>query len=242
MTKTIETLNRPHLKEDALYAHIADTYFYQKNRPKKGKKKTALPAKNITKLSITLLSLIISVTLLVAFISFSHNRYTDYVHKKISTLKVIKVVNNGVINKDIIKNFEFRGYAKKGESRISRNAIILSNPQKYNWADLSINFKFPIDLSARNLSMALRGNVGGEKVNIVLRDTNNRSARLNDVSLPSNWNDKIIHPNKMEGGIDLSKVDHLRIECGYVGESAKEKDSPINVMVYIKNIDLTKEM
>ena len=242
MSKTIETLKRPHFKEDALYAHIADTYFHQKNRPKARKKKTAAPVKNIGRLSITLLLLIISVILLVTLISFSHNRYTDYIKKKISTMKVIKLVNNGVINKEIIKSLEFRGHAKKGDSKISRNVIILSNPQKYNWADLSINFKFPIDLSSRSLSMSLRGNVGGEKVNIILRDINNRSARLTDMSLPSNWNDKIIHPNKMEGDIDMTKVNHLRIECGYVGESAKEKDSLINVIVYIKNINLTKEM
>ena len=242
MSKTIETLKKPHLREDALYAHIADTYFHQKNRQKARKKKTAPSVKNIARLSITLLLLIISTALLITFISFSHNRYTYYVKKKISTLKVIKLVNNGAINKEIIKNLEFRGYATKGDSKILRNAIILSNPQKYNWADLSINFKFPIDLSSRILSMSLRGNVGGEKVNIVLRDINNRSARLTDVSVSSNWNDKIIHPNKMEGDIDMTKVNHLRIECGYVGESAKEKDSFINVIVYIKNISLTKEM
>ena len=118
--------------------------------------------------------------------------------------------------------------------------IVLNNPQKYGWAELSIDFKFPIDLSMRKLSLSLRGNVGGEKINVVLRDMEDRSFRVNDLSLSSNWNDKIIDLEKAKGEIDLSKINHLRVECGYAGESIKS--SPVGVVVYVKDIGLLKEM
>jgi len=242
MSKTIETLKRAPLKEDALYTHIADTYFHQKHRPKTKKRKQFPLIDNIARFSITAVLMIICLAALISAVSFSHSRYTTYLKNKFVSSKNINLLHNGAVNREIIKNFEFRGYAKNGESRISKGLVILNNPQKYNWADLSIDFKFPVDVSRRTLELALRGNVGGERVNIALRDVNNRAARLNDMSLSSNWTEKLIHLKYMKGEIDLSRVNHLRIECGYVGESAKEKNSPINVKLYIKKIGLTKEM
>lgn len=242
MSKTIDTVKRPSFKDDALYKHIADTYFYQKVRPKSKKKKDTPPLNDLARASMISLALIVSLAILIAMFSFSRRSYTDAVKKRIAGMKVITILDKGSINKDLIRAIQFRGYAKTGKSSISKNMVTLNNSQKYNWADMSIDFKFPIDVSSRDLSLSLRGNIGGEKINIVLRDTNNRSFRTDGISVPYNWSDKTIPLEKRGSNIDLTKVDHLRIETGYAGESSVQKDSLINVMIYLKDINLIKEM
>ena len=240
MSKVLEALKRPVLKDDALYRDIADTYFSQKAGTKSQKKKNIPPLAGIAKFSTYILALAIIIPLAVHITSFYHNRYVDLVKKKIAAANSIKVFYNGAVNKELIKNFEFRGYAKNDGSGIVKKIIVLNNPQKYGWADLSIDFKFPADLLMKKLSLSLRGNVGGEKINIVLRDTYNKSYRVDELYLSSNWSDKIIDLEKARGEIDLSKISHLRIECGYAGESIKS--SPVGVVIYIKDIGLLKEM
>ncbi len=241
MPKTIETLKRPSFKGDVLDNHIADTYFYQKIRPKTRKKKAPSYLKNLAKFIIpvsvtTALAISLIITAPIAL-----NKYHAFLKKHIVNARIIKIIDRGAVNKDIIKTYEFRGYAKKDTSKTSRGLMVLDNPKKYNWADLAMNFNFPMNLTNRSLSLSLRGNIGGERVSVVLRDINNKTYRINDLSLSSQWSNRVVRLNTMKGNIDLSNIDQMRIECGYIGESAREMDSPIDVMVYIKNINLLKE-
>lgn len=242
MPKTIETLRRPVFKDDVLHSHIAETYFHQKPKAKTRRKKRAHTL-NID-LAKTLLVVSISMAImLLLYISaaYLYRQYIDVLKMKTQSLKVINFINNGSVNKSIISRFEFRGYARKIKNSSIKDSIILNSPKKYNWADLSINFKFPIDVSSRNLLLSLHGNTGGEKIGVVLRDVKNRSIRLNDISLSSNTKDKIVRLASLRGDIDLANVNHLRIEFGYAGESARQIDSPIDVTIYVNSISLTKE-
>jgi len=242
MSKTVETLKRPSLKADVLDTHIVDTYFYQKTRPKIRKKKTKSYLKNLTKLIGPLSITLLLAACLIILSPIIKNKYHSFLKNKIVNAKIIKIVDRGAVNKDFIQNYEFRGYARKDISaKVPRDAIALTNPKKYNWADMAMNFKFPLNLTNRAISLSLRGNIGGERVNIVIRDTNSKTYRINDLYLSSKWSDKVIHLDNAKNNIDLSNIDHLRIECGYAGESSKEMDSPIDITVYIKNINLIKE-
>lgn len=242
MSKTVETLKRPSIKADVLDNHIVDTYFYQKTRPKIRKKKTKTYIKNIAKLILPLSVTLLLATCLVIFAPILKTKYHSFLKNAIVNAKTVKIVDRGAVNKDIVQNYEFRGYARKDISpKVPRDAIALTNPKKYNWADMAINFKFPVNLTNRSISLSMRGNVGGERVNIVIRDINNKSYRINDLYLTSKWSSKVIRLDSVKNNIDLSSIDHLRIECGYMGESSKEMDSPIDITVYIKNINLIKE-
>jgi hypothetical protein len=243
MTKAIETPKRTLLNEDVLYDHIANTYFYQKNRPKTAptKIKNGTYLRYLRRLYISLSILaVVAIFLVWLGASYFHAKHLNAMKKTVNASSTISIITDGLFNRNIIKNFEFRGYAKKG-STISGNSIILNTPKKYNWADFSIDFKFPINFEKSKLLLSLRGNIGGEKVNIVLRDTNNRSARSNDLSLPSNWTDKVFDLNSMNGAVDLSSIDHMRIEYGHVGESIKDMDSPIDITIFVKTITILKE-
>ncbi len=241
MAKTIETLKKPFSKEDVLHRHIADTYFYQKARTKTHRKKTVPIMNNLTWIAVWIFGSAVSLIVAIAVISFLNNRYLESVKREVANAPVVKIVDGGTVNRSIIKSFTFRGYAKNPDSRITKDAVILSNPKKYRWADLSVDLKFPLDLSKRRLAISLRGKTGGESVNVVLRDVNNKSLRLPGLSLASGWTDETIALNGARNEIDLSNINHLRIEYGYVGESSKEADSPINVTVYLRNISLLKE-
>lgn len=240
MPKTIETLKRPSFKGDVLDNHIADTYFYQKTRPKIRKKKARAYLKKAARLIIPVsVTALISLALLVAA-PVARDKYHAFMKKRILNSKLIKILDNGAVNSDVIGRYEFRGYANKDASKNMKGAITINNPKKYNWADLAMNFNFPLNLTHRSLVLSLRGNVGGERVGVVLRDANKKSYRIGDIYLSSKWTSETIRLDNIKGNIDLSNIDHIRIECGYVGESAKDMDSPIDMTVYIKNINLLK--
>ena len=105
----------------------------------------------------------------------------------------------------------------------------------------SLNFKFPIDFSDRKLYLDLKGNVGGERANLVLRDVDNKTYRVNDICLASNWRSEEIKFGDMKKSMDMSRIIHMRIECGYIGESSEKLNSLIDYTIYIKNIELRKE-
>jgi hypothetical protein len=58
--------------------------------------------------------------------------------------------------------------------------------------------------------------------------------------LSANWKTETASLNDMRKNIDLSRITHLRLECGYTGESEKNTDSPVGLTVYFKTIQVIK--
>ncbi|MDP2913574.1 MAG: hypothetical protein Q8N91_06170 [Candidatus Omnitrophota bacterium] len=241
MTKTIEALRRTVIKEAALGNHIADTYFYQKTRSKKSRKKSGIPAKNITRISLILSLTAAAILLFFMVHAFLNASYIELVKFRFANSKIVKAIDGGVINKDIIRNFEFSGYAKNDSSEALRSFIVLNNPKKYSWAGISLDFKFPLDLTSRRIILSLRGTIGGEKANMILRDINNRAYRIKELYLSSRWQDEVIRLRGLRNNIDLSKIIQLRIESGYAGESGRMLDAPVAFTIYVKNLNITRE-
>ena len=242
MTRKTESLKIHPFHEDKLYDRIADTYFHQKPRPKSRKKKHSpiLTLKYLKMATVGITATALSLAIIISAGSFFNNNYIGSIKKRLANARVIVVADGGVINKEITRNAEFLGYAKGG-SKFSKECIILTNPKKYNWAEFSLSFKFPLDLSRRKLSLLLKGKMGGERVNLVLRDSSNRSMRLSDISLASNWKEEVIRLAQIKNDIDLSNITHMRLEYGYIGESPKDMDSPIDISVFVKDVRITKE-
>lgn len=251
MSKTIDTLKKSSFKEDVLRNHIADTYFYQKSRPKtphkaRSRRKNKLPElKLIAKTAFTV-SALAAVAALIAAMSVMGAKHLDRAgaeraKARISGMDVVAISLGGRPNREIIKRLEFRGFAKNRESRAEKSEISFVNPEKFKWADMSIGFRFPVDFSARTLRISLRGDTGGEKVCLVLRDADNRSARISDLSVSSKWSSKSLRLDAIGRDIDLSRIAHLRIESGSVGEASKDDDPKIPFRIYVKDISISKE-
>lgn len=235
MSKTLETLKKMPSKEGVLHEHIAHTYFHQKNI-----KKNNISIVNKMRIAFIVISALAFLLISIAAFSFFRAYYMKFLKEKIANAKVIKVFDAGRVNRDILKGVEFSGYARPN-SRFQDKMIIINNTKKYNWADLSFDFAFPIDFSKRSLTFSTKGKMGGEQLTLVVRDANNKSYRFGDISLASNWKTETISFSAIRGSIDLSNITHLRLECGHIGESDKKMNSLIDVTIYIKDIRIVKE-
>ncbi len=243
MAKKTESLKIGPFYEEKLYDRIADIYFHQKPRAKSRSRKKHSPILTLKYARMALVGVTAVVLTVVAVFSaaaFFKDHYINSVRARIANARVIVLANGGVINREITQSAEFRGYAR-GSSKFSKECIVLSNSRKYNWADFTIDFKFPIDFGKRTLSFLLKGKTGGERVNLVLKDSRNRSMRLGDISLAANWKEEVIQLAKIGKDIDLSSITHIRIEYGYIGESPKNMDSSIDMSVFLKDVRITKE-
>ena len=158
MSKIIETLKIDPAKDNHLHKQIADTYFYKKPRKKKSKHSK----KRIKSLAIGALSFAgASLAIFIVF-SFLNFHYLDYLKKKIDRSPIVTVFDTGRLNKELVKKFEFRGTAR-GKSKIADKALAINSPKKYKWADVSMDFRFPVDFSERIISFSVKGKRGGEK-------------------------------------------------------------------------------
>lgn len=238
MNKITESLKKMPLKEYILHEHISDTYFYQKPRKRKYNRTITKNIKTALIVSLFFAAVFISI---IIFSYFYNSYYVKFAKAGMMDSKVINIFSDGRLNARIIKKFEFGGSASKNNSnsKIANRLIILNSPEKYNWADAAIDFKFPIDVSKRNLSISFKGEIGGERINIVLKDENNRTCRLNNMYLTSAWRAETISFDGIKEDIDLSKITHLRFEFGYIGES-DNINSPIDVTIYLKEMKITK--
>lgn len=237
MSRTLESLKGLSEKSDILHDTIAETYFYKKSRKKKHSKALQKRLKYLPFVAIGLTSVAF---LLITVSSVLNTRYLSYLKKKIENSPIVSLFDTGSVNKELVKKFDFRGYAKT-KSRIVDKTAALNNSRKYKWGDLAIDFRFPVNLSDRDLAVSLKGKIGGEKISIVLRDSDNRSSRLNDIYLTSNWKTEIIALDSLKKDISLSRVSHLRVESSYVGDPPRETGGPSRDMtVYIKDIRVSK--
>ena len=235
MSKAIETLRRYPSKDDILHEQIVDTYFSQKNRKKKAR---SGPQK--IKVNFAATASFAAILFVIAVSPHAYQYHLNSLKKQIDNLDRVNIIDAGRIDKRVIKRMTFRGYAKQG-SRFANGLIILNNGRKYNWADFSLDFKFPVDLSARRLEVTTKGTVGGERVNIVLRDARNKSSRLRDVYLVPDWKTDVISLDGAKKDLDISRITHIRMEYGNIGESASQMDSPIDVKAYLKDFHIIKE-
>ena len=241
MPRTLEGTRRSFPKEDVLLEHIASTYFAKKNRPKAKSKKKFPSLKDAVLMAVSVGAIAVAIGFVLIVSSITGDNYNQLLRKKISALRVIPIFDNGAINKDIVKRLELLGYARQVSSKTAGGAIVLKNPRKYNWADLLLPLRFPVDLNSRTLNLSVRGGKGGEKITVVLKDSSNKSLMVKELYLSSDWRAESIPLGGSKNYIDLSNINSVRIEYGRIGEGLAEKDSPVESIIYIKDLNLSKE-
>jgi len=235
MAKTIESLRRFPTKEEILFQdHIVDTYFYKKTRKKNKNLKYSL--KKVLFLAVPAA---VATAALALILTFFHEHYASFLKTKVAKSRVILLFKNGSVNNEAVRRLEFRGNAR-GSSMITHDAIVFNNPKKYGWADMAVNFRFPIDMNGREILFSVKGRTGGERIDLILRDGASRSARINGLCMASGWRTETINLDGIKNDVDLSSITQLRLESAYTGESADKIDSPIDLTVYVKDLQLTK--
>jgi len=238
MNKNSEGSKRVPSNEDILHEHIAKTYFRQKAPPPEKIPPVETHRKKPFILPFILLFAVI------AFSAYSlniiHARYMKQLSERASRSPVLTIFDKGKLDRTLVSRVEFGGYAN-GRCKFSEGGLTLNSTKKYNWADASFDLEFPIDLSGRNLSITTRGGMGGEKLSIAIRDKYNRTYKLRDLYLTSNWKTDTISFNTIRKDIDITGITHIRFEYGRVGEAPKLMDSLIDITIFIKSIQLIRE-
>ena len=238
MSNTLQSIKRFPNKEDILNEHIVDTYFYQK----KPAVQPQTPVKNtkILWICIIIACSIVAGLAFFAAIYYLNGHQTTIAKANASASRIIAFTRGGSLNKTIIKNADFNGYAK-GKGTLSNSCIMLKNSGRSTWSNFSMDFQFPLSFSKTAITLSLKSDIGGEKINIVLKDSRNKSSRSRDIFLTSNWRDETISLNTLRNDIDLSSINQMRIECDYVGEPSQGAKRSPDITIYIKNMELIKE-
>lgn len=233
MDQATQTIKKLPPQKDIFSDHLVDTYFYRPN-------KQQIKHKKATPLLVIVPLIIVLIAAFIASAFYLNNLYKRSVSNRLSRATAIVITKGGAIDHYAVQKAEFHGYAK-GKGSFTKDQITLKNANKYTWSDLSLDFKVPLDFSNKYLSMSLRSKVGGEKISLVMRDSYNRSVRLRDIFVTSNWRTETIPLSSIKRDIDLSKITHMRFECDYVGEPAKGAGITSEVTIYIKDLAIKKE-
>jgi uncharacterized beta-barrel protein YwiB (DUF1934 family) len=134
-----------------------------------------------------------------------------------------------------IEKIEFTGSGQHF-SKVTQNYIILGNGNSLGNASMDVFLKEPVDLSENSLVFTARGGQGGEKFDIIIKDTQNRSYFANSPteSLDPKWRQITISLSGVsEKTMDAKKISNLRFEYG-----ALTAGNHMGSTIYLKDIGL----
>jgi len=137
-----------------------------------------------------------------------------------------------------LHTLEFFGSATM-ESIQTEDYLYLVNSRGYGWANASIDFTKPVNLSGNALSFSAKGKMGGELLAVTLRDAENRTYQsINAVpgGLGKNWQNITVSTKEAGNWIDLNSISEIKLEFGRL-----TVHNPIGAIIYIKNIGLKRE-
>ena len=151
--------------------------------------------------------------------------------------KGVFLVKGAEPNKTFIKDALFFGDARQS-SNVTFEEIRLSSGTGQGWADYKIEFKRPVNLSALSIRYTARGEIGGERLILMILDSDNRAFRVeNDVSskLERGWNVYTINLSPVRSAVDLTEVSAIKFEFGNVTAGNFPKS-----IIYLKDIMAVK--
>ncbi len=211
---------------------VIDTFFRkaagipQKEKPEekpKNHKKTLLFILFLSSL-VLVLSTIIIILYIIPYkkkvpktVALNRFHYTD------------PVVKNGLVNRFNTIEAHFDGGASR-KSAFLKNSIELTNPGNEGRASLIIKFREYLDLDDKNILILARAKYGTKKINLILKDSQNRLYEYPGIQFSSNWNLKNIYLDEARD-IDLKRIKELELEFGSLTTGNKE-----NSTIYLKDI------
>ena len=205
-------------KEVSLQDEIAKVYFSNKPNIKKRHRKTTLS--NLwpgLRLSLSLISGIMVFCLGIAAINRIYRHNMMMVQSKARYAKSLSVLRDGRVNKEILK---LNDHGKTPDK------FIIIDANGAGMSAFQLDFKVPIDITGKSISLVAKGRRGGEAVSICLRDSSTRSYRLEDIFLVAGWSKKTLDLNTASGAIDLAGLKGMKIETDrqvYLRDVAFEK-------------------
>ena len=151
--------------------------------------------------------------------------------------KDIYFVKGGTPNRDLTKKVFFVSDARI-YSRMTDDEAILCNAGDQGIATYIVELKKPMDLNGLDLKYSARGELGDERLVMVLVDSDSRAVRVEDDSaarLSKNWQVYIINFKPVKDMVDLSSIAAIRFEFG----SSTAGNRPL-ATIALKNVSVAK--
>ena len=145
-------------------------------------------------------------------------------------------IKDGRLNERLVENISYFGDA--GGSLKEDESFILVNSRGVGWANFSLELKKPIDMTRQCISYSARGDVGDERVIIVLIDSENRTYRIKRSPLKPlgrEWQDYSVNPIVAKGAVDLSAISKIKFEFGGLTAGNAPRAA-----IFLKNICIQK--
>ncbi|MFH1996054.1 MAG: hypothetical protein ABIJ27_03540 [Candidatus Omnitrophota bacterium] len=237
-TKSLKIISR----DSSLHEQIGSVYFPQKNKPSSHSKQFS--KRNLYFFAIGLPFSLLLAAGAVTYKGGHFDRYLrrdavnpDELRSYVRIADSLDITAGGRTNSRLIKKLFFGGYAREKSAR-QLHYITIKNEKKYLWGDLTVEFKCPLDISTKIIHLSVKGQRGGEKAALVLKDSRDRSFKLRDMYLPAKWVDIAVPVRSADHAINTTRIASIRIESDFEGEPIREKDSDIENCLHIKNISL----
>ncbi len=235
MSKIIDVLSRrlkqkPRM-EDPIQEELANTFFPSSIKKYKSQDKAS-------KIPWVITGLVIFLTL---FLILSNKNININVQIAAQTPKAvsedtIQLVANGKFNTNVVQNMYFDGDAKKLSEKLP-DTLALINSGRSGWANLTMEFKKPVNLKEFDIAYNAKGDRGDEHFTLVLVDKNDSTYRMKrkaSLNLTNKWNDYEVS-FKSASGIDLENIAKVKFEFG--GLTAGNYSS---AKIFLKDIRITK--
>jgi hypothetical protein len=151
--------------------------------------------------------------------------------------KDIYFIKGGTPNRDITKKAFFVSDART-YSRMTDEEAILCTSGDQGIATYIIEFKTPMDLNGLDLRYAAKGELGDERLVMVLVDSDSKAVKVDDdqaARLSRYWQTYAINFKPVKDLIDLSSVVAIRFEFG----SSTTGNRPL-ATIALKNISVAK--
>ena len=211
---------------------VIDTFFKttagdvaQKKPPKKPKKALLFIASALS------LSLVLSAIILILYIIPYKQKRAGFKEARDLNrpLYAGHVVKSGLVNRQSIEEAYFDGDAAK-KSAFLKNSIALTSAGTHGRASLIMRFREYIDLDDKNILILARAKYGRKKINLILKDFQNRFYEYPGIEFSPNWNLKHVYLNKVSE-VDLKRIKELKLEFGSFTAGNRE-----NSTIYLKDI------
>jgi hypothetical protein len=183
---------------------------------------------------VAVVFLLVVLSASVWWIRFSQGRHSIVVRQSVRGADTVKIVDEGKWNDSLVKRTDRTWTSRGGKGGKAQEFIALGNsPQRES---LVIDFKSPLDLSGKAISLVARGERGGENLVVSIRDSNKRSYHFEDLYLDSKWSLRTLTLARISGTIDLSRVEQLRVEYVVQEQSSRAGDRE----AYVKDVALVR--
>lgn len=150
------------------------------------------------------------------------------------------LIGSGATNDMLIKHMGFYG-AALGQSKMVKDGMWMVNDGSAGWASVGFDLKEPLDLRDFSLAFFVKGEKGGERLEVILRDAYNDSYmpqaryRIPDGAFGDTWAYVSLPFGGFKGICDITSVVHIGLEFGTSTTGNKSGSS-----IQVKNLRIVR--